>query len=112
MAADVVKLTEAKTVNGAMVAVKVEGGTVMINGAKVTDGRYRSLERRHPRDRHGADAADELDRPAQAGLRIALKPGTAPIGTAETASRWAIRQFNPHSVDRHDEVIPANGETK
>lgn len=36
MAADVVKLKEAKTVNGAMVAVKVDGGNVMINNAKVT----------------------------------------------------------------------------
>jgi uncharacterized surface protein with fasciclin (FAS1) repeats len=36
MAADVVKLTEAKTVNGAMVAVKVEGDKVMINDATVT----------------------------------------------------------------------------
>lgn len=36
MAADVVKLKEAKTVNGAMVAVKVDGGKVMINNAKVT----------------------------------------------------------------------------
>ena len=36
MAADVVKLKEAKTVNGVMVAVKVDGGNVMINNAKVT----------------------------------------------------------------------------
>jgi uncharacterized surface protein with fasciclin (FAS1) repeats len=36
MAADVVKLNEAKTVNGAIVAVKVDGGNVMINNAKVT----------------------------------------------------------------------------
>jgi uncharacterized surface protein with fasciclin (FAS1) repeats len=36
MAADVVKLKEAKTVNGAMLAIKVDGGAVMINGAKVT----------------------------------------------------------------------------
>jgi uncharacterized surface protein with fasciclin (FAS1) repeats len=36
MAADVVKITEAKTVNGAEIAVKVEGDTVMINDAKVT----------------------------------------------------------------------------
>ena len=36
MAADVVKLKEAKTVNGAMVAVKVDGGNVMINNAKIT----------------------------------------------------------------------------
>lgn len=36
MAADVVKVTEAKTVNGADIAVKVEGDTVMINDAKVT----------------------------------------------------------------------------
>ncbi len=36
MAADAVKLKEAKTVNGAMVAVKVDGGNVMINNAKVT----------------------------------------------------------------------------
>jgi uncharacterized surface protein with fasciclin (FAS1) repeats len=35
MAADVTKLKEAKTVNGAMVAVKVNGGNVMINKAKV-----------------------------------------------------------------------------
>lgn len=35
-AADVVKLDEAKTVNGEMLAVKVSGGTVMINDAKVT----------------------------------------------------------------------------
>jgi len=36
MDADVVKLNEAKTVNGAIVAVKVDGGNVMINNAKVT----------------------------------------------------------------------------
>jgi uncharacterized surface protein with fasciclin (FAS1) repeats len=36
MAADVVKLKEAKTVNGATVAVKVDGGNVLINNAKVT----------------------------------------------------------------------------
>jgi uncharacterized surface protein with fasciclin (FAS1) repeats len=36
MAADVVKLTEAKTVEGAMVTVKVDGGKVMINNATVT----------------------------------------------------------------------------
>jgi len=35
-AADVVKLDEAKTVNGKMVTVKANGGTVMINDAKVT----------------------------------------------------------------------------
>ncbi|WP_353229736.1 fasciclin domain-containing protein [Novosphingobium sp.] len=35
-AATVVKLTEAKTVNGASVTVKVVGGTVMINDAQVT----------------------------------------------------------------------------
>ena len=36
MAADVVKLTEAKTVNGQMVKVKVNGSNVMINDATVT----------------------------------------------------------------------------
>ena len=36
MAADVVKLSEAKTVNGKMLAVKVHGGNVMINDAQVT----------------------------------------------------------------------------
>lgn len=36
MAADVVKITEAKTVNGAVIAVKVDGETVMINDARVT----------------------------------------------------------------------------
>jgi len=36
MAADVVKITEAKTVNGATITVKVDGETVMINDAKVT----------------------------------------------------------------------------
>lgn len=36
MAADVVKLSEAKTVNGKMLKVKVNGGKVMINDAKVT----------------------------------------------------------------------------
>ncbi len=35
MAADVVKLTEAKTVQGKAAKVKVEDGTVMIDGAKV-----------------------------------------------------------------------------
>jgi uncharacterized surface protein with fasciclin (FAS1) repeats len=35
MAADVVKLTEAPTVQGSKAKVKVEGGTVMIDGAKV-----------------------------------------------------------------------------
>ena len=36
MAADVVKLKEAKTVNGKMLNVKVNGANVMINDAKVT----------------------------------------------------------------------------
>jgi uncharacterized surface protein with fasciclin (FAS1) repeats len=36
MAADVVKLDEAKTVNGQMLMVKSDGGGVMINNAKVT----------------------------------------------------------------------------
>jgi uncharacterized surface protein with fasciclin (FAS1) repeats len=36
MAADVVKLHEAKTVNGKMVNIKVKGDTAMINKAKVT----------------------------------------------------------------------------
>lgn len=36
LAADVVKLQEAKTVNGTMVTVKVDGSTVMINDAQVT----------------------------------------------------------------------------
>lgn len=36
LAADVVKLTGAKTVNGAEVAIKVDGGTVMVNDATVT----------------------------------------------------------------------------
>lgn len=35
MAADVVKLSEAATVNGAMVAIKVDGGKVMVNDANV-----------------------------------------------------------------------------
>ena len=34
-ASDVVKLTSAKTVNGANVAIKVQDGTVFVNGAKV-----------------------------------------------------------------------------
>lgn len=36
MAADVVKLKEAKTVNGAMVKIKANGSNVMVNDAKVT----------------------------------------------------------------------------
>ena len=36
MAADVVALKEAETVNGAMVGVKVDGSNVMINNAEVT----------------------------------------------------------------------------
>ncbi len=36
MAADVVKLQEAKTVNGAMIGITVDGNTVMVDGAKVT----------------------------------------------------------------------------
>ena len=36
MAADVVKLDEAKTVNGEMLSVNSDGATVMINDAKVT----------------------------------------------------------------------------
>jgi uncharacterized surface protein with fasciclin (FAS1) repeats len=35
MAADVVKLSEAETVNGKKVNIKTEGDTVMINDAKV-----------------------------------------------------------------------------
>ena len=36
MAADVVKLSEARTINGKNVTVKTSGGAVMINDAKVT----------------------------------------------------------------------------
>ena len=36
MAADVVKLDEAKTVNGKMVDINVKGDTAMVNNAKVT----------------------------------------------------------------------------
>ena len=36
MAADVVKLSEAKTVNGKMLKVKVNGGNVMVDDANVT----------------------------------------------------------------------------
>jgi len=36
MAADVVKLTEAKTVNGKSVKIKVTDGVVTVDGAKVT----------------------------------------------------------------------------
>jgi uncharacterized surface protein with fasciclin (FAS1) repeats len=36
MAADVVKLNDAKTVNGKMLKITVKGNTVMINDAKVT----------------------------------------------------------------------------
>jgi uncharacterized surface protein with fasciclin (FAS1) repeats len=36
MAADVVKLDEAKTVNGEMVDIQVKGDTAMVNDAKVT----------------------------------------------------------------------------
>ena len=35
-AADVARLKQAKTVNGKMVDVKADGGSVMINDAKVT----------------------------------------------------------------------------
>jgi len=35
MAADVVKMTSAKTVNGQTLTIKVQGGTVMVDGAKV-----------------------------------------------------------------------------
>ncbi len=36
MAADVVKLNSAKTVNGQSVTIKVKDGTVMVDNAKVT----------------------------------------------------------------------------
>jgi uncharacterized surface protein with fasciclin (FAS1) repeats len=36
MAADVVKLTEAKMINGTSATIKVSGGTVMVNNATVT----------------------------------------------------------------------------
>lgn len=36
MAADVVKLGDAKTVNGKSIVIKIDGGAVMINDAKVT----------------------------------------------------------------------------
>ncbi len=36
MAADVVKLKDAKTVNGKMIVVRAKGGVVMVNDAKVT----------------------------------------------------------------------------
>ena len=36
MAADVAQLKEAETVNGKMVKVRADGGSVMINDAKVT----------------------------------------------------------------------------
>ena len=36
MAADVIKLKEAKTVNGRMLDIETKGDTVMVNDAKVT----------------------------------------------------------------------------
>ena len=48
MAADVVKLKEAETVQGGKLAVKVDDKGVMINDARVREGRHRVRQRRDP----------------------------------------------------------------
>jgi uncharacterized surface protein with fasciclin (FAS1) repeats len=63
MAADVVKLKEAKTVNGAMVKIKVDGGNVMIDDAKVTSTDH-GLKRRHPRHQQRYSPPERIRRPA------------------------------------------------
>ena len=50
-AADVVKVSEAKTVQGGNVQVVANDQGVTIDGAKSCCDRYRSLQRRHPRYR-------------------------------------------------------------
>ena len=60
MAADVVKLSEAETVNGAKIDIKVEGDTVMINDAKVIDRRRCGVKRRHSRHRRRSPAAGHV----------------------------------------------------
>ena len=59
-AAKVVKLDEAKSVNGKMIDIKVRDGTAMVNDAKSHKDRYCRLERHHPCHRHGDHAAQEL----------------------------------------------------
>jgi len=51
MAADVVKLTSAKTVNGQSVKIAVKDGKVTGRRCERRQDRHRGEQRRHPRDR-------------------------------------------------------------
>ena len=62
MAADVVKLDSAKTVEGGDIAIKTMNGGVMVNNAHVTKADIVATQRRDPRDRHGAPAEVKVDR--------------------------------------------------
>ena len=59
MAADVVKLKDAKTVNGRVDQGVNDGWrSVMVDEAQCGEDRHRGVERRHPRHRHRDDAEE------------------------------------------------------
>ena len=74
MAADVVKLKEAKTLQGQMVKIDASSG-VMVNNAKVVKADVGSFQRRHSRDRHRPHA------PVARTESKSASPGVAHPGT-------------------------------
>jgi len=77
MAADVVKLSSANTVEGKPVTIKVDGGKVFVNDAQ-SSSPTADFQRRHSRHRHGAFT------PADA-------PATLPTTGGETPSSvWLL----------------------
>ncbi len=67
MAADVVGIDEAKSVNGKMIDIEVDGSAVKVNDACGHCCRYRGVERRHPRHRQGDHAPEGLTITSNAG---------------------------------------------
>ena len=98
MAADVVKLKEAKTVEGQMVKIDTSNG-VKINGAKVVKADVEASQRCHPRDRlraHAAVAARGRRRACRAPGSVA--PGADDRGL-DVAARTLWRGFDELAVE-------------
>ena len=60
MAADVMKMSSAKTVSGDMLTIAAHDGMVMADSSRVVKADIARQQRRHPRDRHGHDAEGQL----------------------------------------------------
>ena len=94
MAADVIKLKEAKTVNGKMLDIETKGDSVMVNDARSHRDRYRCIKRRHSCHRYGHSAAEELT----------PEPGRRQCGDPNLAQSAA----NPAATNMEKAMKPLN----